>query len=204
MSGFPRWSPDGKQIVFHSRPQGVANIFVVNAAGGQVRSVTSGRTEDYAPSWSHDGSSIYFTSTRSGEEQIWRIPEKGGQPVQVTRHGGYAGLESPDGKFLYYYPAIQAKGLWRTTVEGGSEQLVDASARNGAHALTDHGVYYMAEEQAGSSLRFCPFSGGKSEFISKVEGTVNWGLSASPDGRRILYTQTEPNQSDLILVEGGR
>ncbi len=32
--GSPRWSPDGRQIAFDSRPSGLSSIYVINASGG--------------------------------------------------------------------------------------------------------------------------------------------------------------------------
>ncbi len=38
-------------------------------------------------------------------QQVWKMPANGGEAIQVTKDGGYAPLESPDGKFLYYTKA---------------------------------------------------------------------------------------------------
>jgi hypothetical protein len=44
--GTPRWSPDGQQIAFDSRPDGNSDVFVVPAAGGPVRQLTKTPAED--------------------------------------------------------------------------------------------------------------------------------------------------------------
>ena len=33
------------------------------------------------------------------------MPVRGGEPIQVTKNGGLAALESADGKFVYYQRA---------------------------------------------------------------------------------------------------
>jgi hypothetical protein len=49
---------------------------------------------------------------------VWKIPANGGGQVQVTRKGGFAPLESPDGKFLYYTKALSATSVWKVPVGG--------------------------------------------------------------------------------------
>ena len=38
--------------------------------------------------------------------------------MQVTKNGGFAALESPDGKSIYY-TKFNAKGIWQVPVDGG-------------------------------------------------------------------------------------
>jgi Tol biopolymer transport system component len=98
----PRWSPDGGRIAFDSNAEGEFDIWVINASGGKPQRMTTDPANDGNPSWSGDGRWIYFDSARTGEQQVWKIPDSGGDAIQVTRDGGFAPLESPDGKFIYY------------------------------------------------------------------------------------------------------
>ena len=102
VSGTPRWSPDGKHIVFDSLIAGNVDIFVVDSQGGLPRRLTTEPSIEAVPSWSQDGRWIYFASNRGGSLQVWKMPSTGEPAPQVTRHGGFAALESPDGRFLYY------------------------------------------------------------------------------------------------------
>lgn len=51
--------------------------------------------------------------------------------MQVTRHGGFAALESPDGKFLYYAKGLTVPGLWRIPIDGGEESEIISSLEPG-------------------------------------------------------------------------
>ena len=97
VTGTPRWSPDGQQIVFDSRPAGNSDVFVIDVQGGPPRKLTSEPSNEGVPSWSRDGRWIYFASDRTGGWEVWKVPSTGGPAVQVTHQGGFAGLESPDG-----------------------------------------------------------------------------------------------------------
>ena len=87
IDGVPRWSPDGQHIVFDARPDGHADVFIIAAAGGSVRRLTTEKGEDARPVWSPDGKWIYFSSDRGGRSEIWRMTPAGEKPAQITRTG---------------------------------------------------------------------------------------------------------------------
>ncbi|MGI9442371.1 MAG: hypothetical protein ACR2N1_07875 [Rubripirellula sp.] len=66
-SGFPSWSPNGKQIAFNSNRHGNQDIFVMNADGSDVRRLTGNEANDSVPTWSPDGKQIAFTSLHKSE-----------------------------------------------------------------------------------------------------------------------------------------
>jgi len=117
----PRWSPDGGRIAFDSDAEGEFDIWVTSSGGGKPKRMTTDPANDGNPNWSRDGRWIYFDSHRTGEQQVWKIPEGGGDAIQVTQDGGFAPLESPDGKFIYYTKALEGTSVWRLPVEGGGQ-----------------------------------------------------------------------------------
>ena len=215
--GSPRWSPDSQSIVFDSVASGNTDIYVVSASGGPRRRITTQASEEVVPNWSTDGRWIYFASNRTGERQFWKIPVEGeageaSPAVQVTKHGGFAALESPDGKFVYY---AKSRGLesaiWRVPVEGGEETPVIESlaSRWGNWIVVEEGIYFV-DRQGGSSsyrgwaLQFLSFDEGRVSQVAELDDPP-WiegrGISVSPDRRWILYVQDE-SRSDLMVVEG--
>ena len=52
----PAWSPDGKQIAFHSTRNETGGIFLMDADGNNITELTD--KGEYAPSWSPDGKQI--------------------------------------------------------------------------------------------------------------------------------------------------
>jgi eukaryotic-like serine/threonine-protein kinase len=204
-TGTPRWSPDGEDIAFDSSPGGHWDIFVVAASGGKPRRLTNQPSSRAIPSWSRDGKWIYFC-TLGSVPQIWKAPAPGGEAVQVTRKGGFAAFESPDGRYLYYTKSERGtEGLWRMPVEGGEEaQVISRVIALRGFAVTDLGIYFLTRSNAEFYIQFLSFATAKTETIAKVEGPTGGALTVSSDGKSILYAQADQLGRDLMLVENFR
>jgi len=63
----PRWSPDGRQLVFTGFDGGLSDLFVINRDGTGMRRLTNDKYADLHPSWSPDGKTIAFVTDRGGE-----------------------------------------------------------------------------------------------------------------------------------------
>jgi Tol biopolymer transport system component len=210
VTGTPRWSPDGRQIAFDSRPESHSGIYVINVEGGSPRRLTTETSDDVVPSWSRDGRWIYFASNRSGTQQVWKVPAEGGQAVQVTKKGGLAAFESPDGKIVYY-AKFDSPGLWRVAVEGGEETLVLDQPKAGYWdywAVVDGGIYFVnAAVVSRPTIEFYSFATRRVRQIAAMEKEAyKWspGFAISPDGRWILYASMDHSGSDIMLVENFR
>jgi len=149
------------------------DIYVISASGGRPRRVTTPPAVDATPSWSKDGRFIYFASRRDDQWQVWKVPSSGeeaGRARQVTRGGGFAAIESPDGLHVYFTKRKSGtldpqNALWRIPVDGGDEEVVVEGYRS-SHAswdLTAEGLYFVDQEPSSSGtswvVRFQGFVG---------------------------------------------
>ncbi|HVH85701.1 MAG TPA: hypothetical protein VM912_03200, partial [Terriglobales bacterium] len=196
-TGTPSWSPDGEQIAFYSRVNGKSQIFVIGGNGIGLRQLTPGDFNYFFPRWSRDGLWIYCASSRTGSNQIWKFPVQGGSPVQVTRNGGYRALESLNGKWLYYTKTEAGdSSLWRLSFSTNEETEVLPSIRIHSFDAVENGIYFI---DGASKLQFLNTRLGTTTILTQLpSGYV--GLSVSPDIKSILYTQSTPGSSELMLI----
>jgi Tol biopolymer transport system component len=142
-SGSPRWSPDGRTIAFDSNVAGNFNIHVIRSEGGRPIRVTTNNADNTTPNWSRDGQWLYFASTRTGRNETWKVSPDGTSETQITTDGGYSGVESVDGKYLYYKsePNV-ASPLWKKPVGGGPPSKVIDSVLWRLVTVTEKGIYF--------------------------------------------------------------
>ncbi len=209
--GSARFSPDGTHIVYEGRADENSDIFVVAIEGGAARRLTTDAGRDFLPEWSADGKWIYFNSNRTGAEQLWRTPADGsGTAEQITRHGALKPAPTPDGKWIYYSKDFNSAGLWRVSASGSAEttdeqvvaELVEAGFRH-AWTLTKTGIFFVAQA-AQDKIKFYDFATHQIRVLTTTSQTSLLdasGLSASADGKTILYAQYDQNASSIMLAE---
>jgi dipeptidyl aminopeptidase/acylaminoacyl peptidase len=209
--GYPRWSPDGQTVAFHSnaedRPRG--DVYLVAAEGGKVRNLTLNVSNDVFASFSRDGQWVYFSSTRTGAPFIWRIPVSGGEAQQVSPLNAMFAVESTDGASIFYIETATGLGpgpLWQQPLKpqaGKPIKLVENVFSNSFDAI-DSGVYYLEQVPGDSRLQFFSFATRRTTTVASKLGTVAAVISVTPDGRTIFFSRVDSATDDLMLVESFR
>jgi len=210
MTGSPRWSPDGRSVAFDSRVGGHADVYVVHVDGGEpVRITDSGKTnsDNVVPSWSHDGEAIYFSSNRTGSWQIWRHTLDNGADFQVTTHGGFNGMETADGRSLIYVANLERTEIRQLTLQGLGKDLPLASLGPGlwhAWTISRDDLFFLKPSSASSiaTLFHLDLKSDRLQSIGQVSQVVNDTLSASPDGRSILFARRTNADTSVMILDG--
>lgn len=93
----PRWSPDGRQVVFASdraHHSGATpdtgtpdlDVWIVNADGSGARRLTTESSEDSDPTWTPDGAGIVFSSDRDSRGDLYLLTVATGVSTRLTQH----------------------------------------------------------------------------------------------------------------------
>ncbi|HMJ57501.1 MAG TPA: amidohydrolase, partial [Gemmatimonadales bacterium] len=85
----PRWSPDGKRIVFLSDRSGAENIWLCDPDGKNAKALTKGNNQLYAsPEWTPDGNYIVASRTSGvlgSVYELWLYHKDGGSGTAMLR-----------------------------------------------------------------------------------------------------------------------
>lgn len=93
------WSPDGKRFVTTAAPGNgddnwyIAQLYTLDAAGGEMKSIYKPKLQIAVPAWSRDGKSVAFIEGLMSDE-----PSVGGDIFVVTASGGEATNITPEMK----------------------------------------------------------------------------------------------------------
>lgn len=140
--GYPRWSPDGKQILFRrdivSNGKFIKGVFVMNADGSQQRLLTDIPGIPY--SWSPDGRKIVITAITENLSNIHILNLENGDTQKLTRSGASYADWSPDGQYIAY------------------EHFIGGSFRKNIYTMTADGLNQkpLLPEQIGFIIRAAP------------------------------------------------
>jgi TolB protein len=89
-SAFPRWSPDGTQIIFHSGSGENHDVYVMNADGSGVTNLTDTPCDEYFPDWLPDGRISFQRHPAEGEPvDLWVADPDGSNARLIIRNIGY-------------------------------------------------------------------------------------------------------------------
>jgi Tol biopolymer transport system component/DNA-binding winged helix-turn-helix (wHTH) protein len=204
-AGYPRWSPDSQKIAFEMRDAGRSAIYIADITERVPRKLVSNVAEMAHPYWSHDGKWIYFRSFEALGHKIYRCPASGGAATLIASAlDATTPQESFDGKALYFMPRPAPSELRMVSLDGTRQDSAVAGlpplADDALWAVLKDGIYFVPQS-APRTVAYFNFATKQVRDVFKLEKDFDEGLSVSPDGRYILFSQVDEQNSDIMLVE---
>jgi serine/threonine-protein kinase len=201
---YPRWSPDGAFVVFHS--WNVPRRFGrVPRDGGRTEwlSFSAGAHDGFAD-LAPDGRRVAFTRAEGQAERIYVADLNGSSPRLLTSSPGAVPKWSPDGARIAFSGS--------RSISGGI--FVVAADGTGQRQLTQEGgwpvwwpdgktIGFLAVDDRGNQqVRVIPSGGGTPRPLNTVRVTgVNHPFSVTPDGRTIVITNGEHLADEIWLLK---
>jgi len=196
-----RFSPDGKQIVYHSDRTGNLEIWLFELDTGVERQLTDDPARDLLPDFSPDRGEIVFLSDREGNFHLLAMDSEGSAVRRISQQsillpGGsapslsQAPRWSPDGKAIGYLAmSDDGPGLWLVQPDGGDPRpALSGVLRFDWYRDSRHVVQTRTAADGSGTLEMhvTDLETGEDELL--LTGP-NAEPVVAPDGRAILYCQ---------------
>jgi len=197
-AGTPRWSPDGKSLVFDAPWHDATFVFLAPVDHpDRARPIAEG----CVPSFSRDGRFVYYASDRTGDYQVWKVAVAGGPEIQVTQQGGFAALESQDGNIYYSKSRYPNPEIWRVPLKGSEEIAISPIMRPRTWAswtVTKDGVLLVADLPDGRShLTLYDPASGVARDLTSLQTSPFW-MAASADGKKVVMNDSAERQITMV------
>ena len=170
----PRWSPDGKSLLFYTyrHNKKAAELYLMKADGSGKKRLTNTAYNEWWSEFSNDGTTIYFSSDKGKDElfgggEIFAMNLDGSHIRQLTEHENPEAFNalpriSPNGRQLIYSADFIGPK------DNAEIYIVNGDGSNPQN-LTNH----PAEDRYGS-----------------------W----SPDGSKVLFQSNRNGNSDIFVM----
>lgn len=209
---------------------GYMHFFVIPAAGGTPRQVTSGNFHHSGtPAWAADGSAIVFSGNRNADwehdfrnSEVYKLDLDSGETTALTDRAGpdSAPVVSPNGRLIAWtgfedkVQTYQVNKVYVMDIDGGGKRELlpdfDRSISAIAWSGDSKGLYFQYDNEGDTHIAYLGLGGEMRDVATNLGGTTigrpygGGSFSAARNGS-IAYTHVTPYRpSELAVVPGAR
>lgn len=220
-------SPDGRTVAFCRVLHTLGcELFVMPAAGGDVRQLTNDQSMIYGMAWTEDARELVFASTRQNSTRLWRIPAlpanrrgvfKTPKPLEAAGDDARYPSISRNGRLAYQHYtrnwdilraeiAIDETGPNRL---GPPTPLIASTRLDTGPAWSPDGkkIAFVSDRSGSFELWICGADGSDPVRLTEFDGPGVMPAHWSADNERLIFSAiTGPNGSPegyFINAKGG-
>lgn len=194
----PRFTPDGRSVLFASKRTGTWQIFEVSVRGGPARRVRANAFTEFQIALSPDGRQLAFLSNASGREGLWLMDWPNGKARQLVDHGrAVLGNPSwsPDGTRIVFSSNYRiGHQIYLVNVADGKVERLSPLIKGGCEPRFNadgRSVLYVSRGHRRPTSRLVRHDLRSHEEQVLVDWPgLNYGPVLSPDGTEIAFSST--------------
>jgi TolB protein len=208
----PRWSPDGRKLVYTSYKNLFPDVLEVDLYTGQRLRLASYPGLNTGAAFSPDGLSIALTLSKTGNPELYTMDAQGGNLRQLThtRGGESSPTWSPDGRGITYVSDDSgAPQIWTISKDGGAASRLTISPSYNTEpdwsrppANSEMKPMLAVTSRVGGKFQIGVYESGSGAVRPvAADGVDNADPSWAPDGRHLIFTKTQHWRSQLYLLD---
>jgi Tol biopolymer transport system component len=194
--GLPRWTPDGRSVIYSSNRSGNWQLWQVPAEGGEPRRLRANGCTESQADLSPDGQTLAFLSNCGGPQSLWLMTLATGAERLLVRQGARTVFGNPDwnrdgrrivfssnhlvGHQIYVLDVTTGDEKWLSGVfAGGCEPRFSPDGRRVVHVSRGH------HRPASRLIQTDLASGAEKTLVDWP--ALNYGPVYSPDGQELAF-----------------
>ena len=206
----PVFSPDGSQIAFvRGTVEGIEDIFVMPADGGEVSQVTADSTAIYGLTWGQDGDRLMYSARRGGIAGLWEVSADGGSPelIRSANQGTVFSQPTLSSTTLAYTQEsteLDVRKLSRSNRRAPfeTESLFSSTQKDTHPSISPDGqqVAFVTERSGTPEVWLAKPDGSGLTKVTALGGPQIHSIAWSPDGTQLCFVAQNKGRTDLFTV----
>jgi TolB protein len=208
----PRWSPNGRKIIYTSYLQGYPDVLEADLYTHQRRRVAGYPGLNTGADFSPDGLRIALTLSKDGNPELYTMNAGGGglQRLTHTRGAESSPTWSPDGLNIAFVSDDRGSPqVYMIGSSGGEPTRLTISPSYNTEpdwshppAGSDLKPMLAITSRVGGKFQIGVFDSATHEVIPKVsDGADNEDPSWAPDGRHLVFSKSRNYRTRLYLLD---